>query len=152
MEEAMDLSYDRQQHAWMPTRQDTNYFHSLICCSFLLVKRKLYDMGWQSRKADTIPIRHWWWAGEIFWPLYQSGMQNAGTNFQFVYGKWNFWNYHAVATGHEADITGAVYGVNTTAEGYSAPPIWTQLQKGTVPHQSPFIWTEYQGSLSCFRM
>jgi hypothetical protein len=50
-------------------------------------------------------------------------MQNAGDNFEFVYGRWNFWNYHAVATGHEADITVAVSGVNSTAEGYSVPPI-----------------------------
>ena len=118
---------DRQQHAWMPTRQETNYFHSLICCSFLFVKRKLHGMGWHCRKADIIPIRYG--MGETFWPLYQSAMQNAGTNFQLVYRRWNFWNNHAVATGHGADITVAVPGVNT-------------LQKCTVSHQS-FIWAQY---------
>jgi hypothetical protein len=93
-------------------------------------------------------------------------MQNAGANFQFVYRRWNFWNNHAVAIGHEANITVAVSGVNWTAEGYSAPPFWTQLQKVTVPHHSelncrrvqcptnlkwtaeeysaPLIWTQLQ--------
>jgi hypothetical protein len=57
-------------------------------------------------------------------------MQNAGANFQFVYRRWNFWNNHAVATGHGADITVAVPGMNTAAEGYNVPPIFFYM--GTV--------------------
>jgi hypothetical protein len=57
-------------------------------------------------------------------------MKNAGANFQFVYRRWNFWNNHAVATGHGADITVAVPGVNTTAEGYGALPF--SFYMGTV--------------------
>jgi hypothetical protein len=57
-------------------------------------------------------------------------MQNAGANFQLVYKRWNFWNNHAVATGHGAYITVVVPGVNTAAEGYSAPPI--SFYMGTV--------------------
>jgi len=58
-------------------------------------------------------------------------MQNAGANFQLVFRRWNFWNNHAVATGHGTDITVAIPGVNTAAEGYSTPPVFFYMV--TVP-------------------